>query len=885
MDKKAKKLRFSVKLALVMAFLSLLGLLAMFLITNTIIRTIISDSVAGISRRDIAIYANDIDAWFVTPNQTVRSLATSLNTLTSVEYFPYFAANFTAEYDFIENVFIGFADGSVINGIGWTPADVGQELGGVGWGPWEGWRSTDRPWFSAAAAAGEGVVVATEPYLSVSMGTVTVAKSIWLPELGGVGAAVGFSISMDYILDLVGRYSVPEGGYLILMGPDGGVLVHSDERYNPSPETGIFNIRDLPGGGNLLDLANIGETTDQTIVEFYDSSLGTSYLFNVPLEIIDWTLVAVVPLAPTLNVIARHLTVIMSVLALISVVQYTFAVFVVQYIARDMEDRRTSEERLRLVVDNMPLIANFCDKKFNVADCNGMAAKVFGIADKQEYINRFSELSPELQPDGKSSNEERQRLILEAFETGYSRFEWMHQNLKGEPIPCEITLTRIPWHNEHRLIAFIRDLRDFYNYKEAEQAKADSKAKSQFIANISHEIRTPMNSILGYSELALDDNISESTRGYLDRIILNAKWLLGIINDVLDISKIESGNLELEEVPFSIDEVLEYCRTLTTPASATKEVGLEFYADFDFNRPYDRLIGDPTKLGQIIVNLLSNAIKFTHEGTVKCSITCEVLDNEVQNNEVQNSEIQNNEIQDNEVQNNEASIKETCRLRFEVTDTGIGLTEKQISKIFEPFMQADTSTTRKYGGTGLGLAITRRLIEAMGGDLSIKSKPGHGSKFSFTLDFKVAEQRKLSTYIEGGHIDKPTFNKSEVLVVDDNDMNLGVVCEHLKRVGLTCIIAKDGSSAVELVEKRIKNGEKPFELIFMDIHMPKMDGRQASTIISGLNTGTPIIAMTAEVLSLPDEVSYKNCGMEGYISKPFTTQDLWRCLVRYLEPV
>ena len=382
--------------------------------------------------------------------------------------------------------------------------------------------------------------------------------------------------------------------------------------------------------------------------------------------------------------------------------------------------------------------------------------------------------------------------------------------------------------------------------------QAASRAKSAFLANMSHEIRTPMNSIVGFSELALDDEIPPKTRGYLSKIKENSNWLLQIINDILDISKIESGKMELETIPFKLSEVLTRCRTIISPKAHEKGILLHFYAEPSICK---MLHGDPTRLGQVLINILGNAVKFTNVGAIKLSATIKL------------------------------STESRSTIHFEIRDSGIGMTPEQIEKIFDPFTQADSSTTRKYGGTGLGLSITKNIIELMGGELKVESAAGIGSKFSFDLTFNIIdthEDAPISGF-DGISIEKPVFSGETILVCEDNNMNQIVISEHLAKVGLRTVIAENGQIGVDYVKRRKENGEPPFDLIFMDMHMPVMDGLEATPKIMQLGTGTPIVAMTANIMS-NDRETYKSMGMKDYVGKPFSSQELWRCLLKYLKP-
>jgi signal transduction histidine kinase/CheY-like chemotaxis protein len=386
-----------------------------------------------------------------------------------------------------------------------------------------------------------------------------------------------------------------------------------------------------------------------------------------------------------------------------------------------------------------------------------------------------------------------------------------------------------------------------------EKAQAASHAKSAFLANMSHEIRTPLNSIMGFSELAMDGEVPLKTKNYLNKIFENAEGLLQIINDILDISKVESGRMELEKTPFDMHELFASCRSLIMPKAVEKGIVLRFYVQPSIGK---MPLGDPTRLRQVLVNLLSNAVKFTNIGIVE--LFTEIKDQS-----------------DN-----------TVTMFFEIRDSGIGMTGEQIKKIFDPFIQAESGTTRKYGGTGLGLAITKNFVELMGGELLVESTPGVGSKFSFTLVFDtvdISDDEKLEKIKIFDELDKPMF-EGEVLLCEDNAMNQQVICEHLARVGLRTVVAENGKTGVETVQRRIKEGKKHFDLIFMDMHMPVMDGLEASTKILELETGIPIVAMTANIMSSDREI-YKMSGMHDCVGKPFTSQELWRCLLKFLTPV
>jgi len=521
----------------------------------------------------------------------------------------------------------------------------------------------------------------------------------------------------------------------------------------------------------------------------------------------------------------------------------------------DMVDTITEMNKAVATMDYIDTMVCVTDLGYNIIYINQNLKNILGV-EKEYHVNKKKCYKAIRNFDHPCSFCQMEKLLPNKDSFPTVEYENVWDESLGAWIGGRASIIR--WiDGQEVLINAFNDVSAKKDYDEKLQfavraAEAASVSKSAFLANMSHEIRTPMNSIVGFTELAMDKNNPPNTSEYLIKIFESSNWLLEIINDILDISKIEAGKMELEHIPFDLHELFMNCQFSTQPIALEKGLSLYFYAEPSIGK---KLLGDPTRLRQVLTNLLTNSIKFTNVGTIKLSAS--VID----------------------------SADDHCTLHFDIRDSGIGMTQEQIDRVAEPFVQADISTTRKYGGTGLGLSITKSIIELMGGRLLIESMIGVGSKFSFEITFSTIDDaddiphHKSVIY----ELEKPNF-EGEILFCEDNEMNQSVLRDHLERVGIKTVIAADGKQGVDLVRNRVQNGEKPFDLIFMDIHMPVMDGFEAAFKIAEMETGTPIVAMTANIMATDKEL-YKKSGMQEYVGKPFTSQELWRCLLNYLKPV
>jgi signal transduction histidine kinase/ActR/RegA family two-component response regulator len=393
---------------------------------------------------------------------------------------------------------------------------------------------------------------------------------------------------------------------------------------------------------------------------------------------------------------------------------------------------------------------------------------------------------------------------------------------------------------------------DITSYKAAEasanEARAESAAKSQFLANMSHEIRTPLNGVLGMAQALAQDDLTPEQRAKVDIMLDSSRTLLAVINDVLDLSKATESELEVSAVEVDLPFLLRSMVDMTR--ARAREKGLDLTLTFDADLPA-RLRLDPVRVRQCIGHLLANAIKFTDRGEV-----------------VMGARVVNG--------GGGALLEVTVR------DTGVGMSKQEQARLFSPFAQVDGSATRKFGGAGLGLAITRKLARLMGGDVSLVSSPGEGSTFTLTLlahPAILATNKAAALSSESGERPRAELRGKRVLLVDDNPLNRKVVQLFLAPYALQVTEAGDGMEALELL------GRTSFDVVLMDIHMPRMDGVEAVRRIRSCGeswSAVPVIALTADALP-GDQKRFLDAGMTDYLTKPLASRDLLRSLVMALD--
>jgi PAS domain S-box-containing protein len=486
------------------------------------------------------------------------------------------------------------------------------------------------------------------------------------------------------------------------------------------------------------------------------------------------------------------------------------------------------------------------------SDCNNAALEMFGVASVADFVALQPEdLGAPTQSDNVPARDWAVGFIQEAVRKGHATFDWRGRRRDGSLFDAEIDLHAMRLGERSYIQAIIRDVSPQKEAARALKAAHDAALaaadlKSQFVANVSHEIRTPLNGILGMTRFLERSPLDARQKEYAETIHYSAEALLGLINDLLDFSKMEAGRLRIEHIVFDLPRLLREVAALYQARAEAKGLRIQLDLGDDLDQ---WVVGDPLRLRQILLNLLDNAIKFTEKGDIR-------LGARVRERNPEHSHI-----------------------RLSVRDSGIGIPEAALGRIFQAFSQADGSTSRKYGGTGLGLAISRQLAELMGGTLSVESTPGRGSEFSIDLPVIISEQPPEET--EPGE-SSATRLSGRILVAEDNPVNQKVTRYMLENLGIEVVIANDGKEAFETL------GDARFDLVLMDCQMPEWDGLMATRAIrereeaSG-SARVPIVALTANAMSGYGDTC-REAGMDDYLAKPLREEDLTRVLHRWLAP-
>ncbi len=518
------------------------------------------------------------------------------------------------------------------------------------------------------------------------------------------------------------------------------------------------------------------------------------------------------------------------------------------YLYSNNRQRRENEQKYQTLFEasdeGMWLI-----KDHIFTNANPAAVKMLRYDSVEDLTNTHpSELSPEFQPDGRKSFDKANEMMELAYKNGSHRFEWDHKKKDGEVFPVDVALTRVPVEGQDLLLCTWRDISQQKEaeralFKAKESAESTTHMKSEFLANMSHEIRTPMTGILGMLNLIPQEALSDKHWHYLENARNSANALLNIINDILDLSRLEAGHMSISRSDVSISNLFDQVIDLLGHQADTQ--GLTLKAEIDKNVPRSVFM-DGNHLRQILLNLVGNALKFTSTGQIVVSV---------------------------------ARVEhglDPMKLLFSVEDTGEGIEQDKIALIFDRFRQIDGSASRRHEGTGLGLSICRELTELLGGEIGVDSTVGKGSRFWFILPYEASSVSEIQHSTPKPDHQYEDLSGLHILVAEDNSTNQLVISALLERLGARFEIVENGEQVLDRVAHP-PQGSKPLDAILMDVQMPVMGGIEAMKKIRSMDSEAtaklPIIALTAHAMAGQRE-EYLADGMDGYISKPILTDEM-----------
>jgi len=530
-------------------------------------------------------------------------------------------------------------------------------------------------------------------------------------------------------------------------------------------------------------------------------------------------------------------------------------------IIRDITNQKLAEaklkeeqDKIRIILDNSAASITLTDDQERIVLWNKFTEDLFGMTKKDLYMRPVQSLYPE-----EEWIKIRSENIRRKGSQHHLRTKVMHKS--GRVLDVDLSVNILKG-SDNQIIGSVGILQDITQQKKFEEMLVQSKliaeeassAKSLFLANMSHEVRTPMNTIMGMLDLTLDTEMTDEQRDNISVAKDAADNLLGLINDILDLSRVEAGKITLESIEFHLHNVVaSVVKGLTVLA---KKKNLDIAINVDSDVPL-LIEGDPVRLRQILINLINNAIKFTHKGLITVNVKKAALGGD------------------------------KVSVRFEVVDQGIGIPKDRQDKVFEVFTQADDSTTRQFGGTGLGLAICKRLTEMMDGEIGVISEVGKGSTFYFTANFKILKAKSAAVSTGSGVSEEEVSGSSfenlkdiHILLAEDNLVNQRIAARLLEKQGWKVTAVGDGQSVIDALNK------EAFDVVLMDAQMPILDGFEATRIIRKGEESTgrhmPIIALTARVMA-EDRKQCEEAGMDGYVAKPIDRKKLYEAIANQVR--